>query len=69
MSKQERIEKSAAAPQERTTEEPHAQVPEAVSPEAQALKDELDALLDEVDAVLEENAEEFIANYVQKGGQ
>jgi ubiquitin-like protein Pup len=25
--------------------------------------------LDEIDSVLEENAEEFVRNYVQKGGQ
>jgi ubiquitin-like protein Pup len=26
-------------------------------------------LLDEIDEVLEENAEEFVRNYVQKGGE
>jgi ubiquitin-like protein Pup len=35
----------------------------------QADKSDLDALLDEIDAVLEENAEEFVKNYRQKGGQ
>lgn len=30
---------------------------------------EVDELLDEIDEVLEENAEEFVKNYVQKGGQ
>ncbi len=30
---------------------------------------EIDALLDEIDSVLEENAEEFVKNYVQKGGE
>jgi len=29
----------------------------------------MDKLVDEIDDVLEENAEEFIKNYVQKGGQ
>jgi ubiquitin-like protein Pup len=33
------------------------------------LKAELDDLLDEIDDVLETNAEEFVKNYVQKGGQ
>ena len=33
------------------------------------LKADLDDLLDEIDEVLEENAEEFVRNYVQKGGQ
>ncbi len=30
---------------------------------------DVDDLLDEIDSVLEENAEEFVKNYVQKGGQ
>jgi ubiquitin-like protein Pup len=30
---------------------------------------DIDDLLDEIDSVLEENAEEFVKNYVQKGGQ
>lgn len=34
-----------------------------------AIKDELDDLLDEIDDVLETNAEEFVKNYVQKGGE
>jgi ubiquitin-like protein Pup len=33
------------------------------------LKQELDDLLDEIDGVLETNAEEFVSNYIQKGGQ
>lgn len=33
------------------------------------IKAELDDLLDEIDEVLEDNAEEFVRNYVQKGGQ
>ena len=31
--------------------------------------EDVDDLLDEIDEVLEENAEEFIKNYVQKGGE
>jgi len=31
--------------------------------------EDIDAVLDEIDEVLEENAEEFVRNYVQKGGQ
>lgn len=30
---------------------------------------DVDDLLDEIDGVLEENAEEFVKNYVQKGGE
>jgi ubiquitin-like protein Pup len=33
------------------------------------LLDDVDELMDEIDDVLEENAEEFVKNYVQKGGQ
>ena len=32
-------------------------------------KEDIDKLLDKIDEVLEENAEEFVKNYVQKGGQ
>ena len=36
---------------------------------ADQLKAELDDILDQIVEVLEENAEEFVRNYVQKGGQ
>ncbi len=44
---------------------------EVVAPAKQGekIKEELDDLLDEIDSVLEENAEEFVRNYIQKGGQ
>jgi len=35
----------------------------------QELKEEMDSLVDEIDAVLEENAEKFVKNYVQRGGE
>ncbi len=34
-----------------------------------SLKKETDELLEEIDELLEENAEEFVRNYIQKGGQ
>ena len=34
-----------------------------------AAVNKIDDLLDEIDSVLEENAEEFVKNYVQKGGE
>ena len=49
----EEVEETAAAPTER----------------GDRLKADLDELLDEIDEVLEDNAEEFVRNYVQKGGQ
>ena len=39
------------------------------SEKGEKLKAEMDDLLDEIDEVLEDNAEEFVRNYVQKGGQ
>jgi ubiquitin-like protein Pup len=39
------------------------------APTTSTLKDEMDEMLDEIDEVLEQNAEEFVAGYVQKGGQ
>ncbi|MDA8264973.1 MAG: ubiquitin-like protein Pup [Acidimicrobiales bacterium] len=41
----------------------------AASERGERLKAEIDDLLDEIDEVLEDNAEEFVRNYVQKGGQ
>ncbi len=39
------------------------------SAKGEKLKAEIDDLLDEIDEVLEDNAEEFVRNYVQKGGE
>lgn len=33
------------------------------------MTEDVDSILDEIDGVLEENAEEFVRQYVQKGGQ
>ena len=47
--------------------------PEEIEDSSQArgeeVADKIDDLLDEIDSVLEENAEEFVKNYVQKGGE
>ena len=43
--------------------------PKKMAKKGQELKEEMDSLVDEIDAVLEENAEEFVKNYVQRGGQ
>lgn len=64
MAEQERKQTRRSGPSERAPEEaaPH----QGMSGE---LAERIDDLLDEIDAVLEENAEEFVRNYVQKGGQ
>ena len=33
------------------------------------MSEDVDSLLDEIDEVLEENSEEFVRQYVQKGGE
>lgn len=40
-----------------------------VASQASDLVDAIDDILDQIDEVLEENAEEFVKNYVQKGGE
>ncbi len=64
MSEQERIQRQRS---ERSSE-PATEVPVDAN-RGEQLKADLDDLLDEIDEVLEENAEEFVRNYVQKGGQ
>jgi ubiquitin-like protein Pup len=68
MAEQEQKRKSTA---DRTTEAVETDVAEApaTSERGEKIKAELDDLLDEIDEVLEDNAEEFVRNYVQKGGQ
>ncbi len=63
----EREQKKKTAPER--TEEPVAEDTPGASERGDKLKAELDDLLDEIDEVLEDNAEEFVRNYVQKGGQ
>jgi ubiquitin-like protein Pup len=62
----ERERKQKPAPKERTEEEVETDAPSA---QGEKIKEGLDDLLDEIDTVLEENAEEFVRNYVQKGGE
>ena len=61
MSDRERTKRS----EEPTTEE----VTEAPTARGEEVTEKIDDLLDEIDTVLEENAEEFVKNYVQKGGE
>ena len=52
----------------RRTEDQAEEVDEALEVVESEAAD-IDDLLDEIDSVLEENAEEFVKNYVQRGGQ
>ncbi len=58
-------EQRTTKPNQSTEESVHG----ASSARGDEVADKIDDLLDEIDSVLEENAEEFVKNYVQKGGQ
>lgn len=60
---------AAQVQKSKSTQKTEAAPQEDVKVPAQPDLSDLDALLDEIDAVLEENAEEFVKNYVQKGGE
>ncbi len=64
MSEQEQVRKQR--PERRTDE---STAPEVDATRGDQIKADLDDLLDEIDEVLEDNAEEFVRNYVQKGGE
>ena len=53
------------APQETAEARPASNIKER----GETLKEDLDRIIDEIDEVLEENAEEFVKNYVQRGGE
>ncbi len=54
---------------------PHVDETEEVQPDVGASEmdeefvEDLDTLLDEIDEILEENSQEFVENYIQRGGQ
>ena len=61
MSDRDRTHRQSDAPEEMVEELPQGR--------GEEVTEKIDDLLDEIDTVLEENAEEFVKNYVQKGGQ
>ncbi len=69
MAEQEQKRKGSASTRSTETEEEVAEAAPPSSERGEKIKAELDDLLDEIDEVLEDNAEEFVRNYVQKGGQ
>lgn len=62
-------EQERARSQGKTDEAAEVDETEVATVESETDLEELDDLLDEIDSVLEENAEEFVKNYVQKGGE
>lgn len=67
MARQEHVNPSAGHEEDTPLE------PEPLAPQTGARGAEIDAdidsVLDEIDSVLEGNAADFVANFVQKGGQ
>lgn len=49
--------------------QPDSHEPARVAARGAAARDAYDAVLDEIDAVLERDAEAFVKDFVQKGGQ
>jgi ubiquitin-like protein Pup len=68
MAEQEQKKKGTPARTKEADEE-LAEAAPASTERGEKIKADLDDLLDEIDEVLEDNAEEFVRNYVQKGGQ
>ena len=61
MQKQKPTEEKAADPKGADAKD--------LSAKSSEIKADMDDLVDEIDAVLEKNAQEFIANYIQRGGE
>lgn len=60
---------SSSGGRESAVEAEESRIGAATNDDGRRLAEEIDDLLDEIDEVLETNAEEFVKNYVQKGGE
>lgn len=65
----QREQKTKTAVKSEKAETVEQDVPTNGHKSGEELKAEMDELLDEIDEVLEENAADFVAGYIQKGGQ
>ncbi|MFE7193538.1 ubiquitin-like protein Pup [Kitasatospora sp. NPDC057541] len=63
---QQRANRSSEEVEEQAAE---AQNSDDLKERQEKLGDDVDAVLDEIDEVLESNAEDFVRQFVQKGGQ
>jgi len=64
---QAQVQKQAPTKQAEQTDQ--ASAAKDLKAKGEEIKKSMDDLIDEIDGVLEENATEFVANYVQRGGQ
>ena len=73
MGKQSRVSRDVHEDKRRHDKHVEADAPDEVeqteAAEPRDFDSDVDAILEEIDGVLEENAQEFVAGYVQKGGQ
>ena len=65
----EKSDTSSNSEQETTKQSEENDAPKNLEEKKEALTKSMDDLLDEIDGVLEENAEEFVKNYIQRGGE
>jgi ubiquitin-like protein Pup len=69
----QQIQQTNYASEKATQEAKELAEADTVNPEirakAETTMSDLDTLLDEIDEVLEENAAEFVAAYIQRGGE
>ena len=62
--------KTRGRPPEKREEEAHDEIVQnRLAGKGESIKKRLDGVLDEIDDLLEENAEEFVASYIQHGGE
>lgn len=69
MSQQRRIQKPRVRVQRNTRTEVIEERQTRSEERREAIERELDDVLDEIDDVLEQNAEQFVKDFVQKGGE
>jgi ubiquitin-like protein Pup len=69
MEQQVRIKKPEQPRREEHRQEPIVPPPKCLQAERDRIVDSMDAVIDSIDKTLEENAEEFVRNFVQRGGE
>lgn len=69
MPRHERVNRGRGQGQEERRQQTEVEETHADRTAAEDIREGIDEVLDEIDEVLEQNAQEFVNNYVQKGGQ
>ena len=65
----EQVKTRVRPPEKREEETRDEVVQNRLAGKGESIKKRLDGVLDEIDDLLEENAEEFVASYIQHGGE